>query len=236
MTNAFSTDDGNSWHVRVVGRFRVDGLQFAFLYDPTVNANEVIDLNSCFDRSNGVPPGCRLSGAWDINEHKVVVGSLRDESGTYVGGYAIDLAADTPMVDLLPTPAWLTISSSIARGPMKINENGDILIRCQDASGTWGSFLYNPGIYNGNPDVRAARDGIPQDFSDAYVPESQFIQGNSFLFQLNNPVIDPESLEVGAPRTSGWRYRGRICLPIYVGHLPSLRRLWLSGHLYRCAQ
>ena len=196
ITNAFPL--GNKWQVQVVGMYRhLDGRNIAFLYDPTRNVNACIDLNGCFFTDDGVPldpeslpdtfpAGHHLSAARDINDYQVVIGHLEDESGNR-RGFAIDLTIDPPVLDLLPTNA--SMNSSVRQ----INENGDILIAYQDASGTWGSFLFNPGYYCA-PDLRAQRDGTPLDFSN----ETESLQmldlsGEPRDFRLNNPCEGREA-------------------------------------------
>ena len=121
-----------------------------FLYDPAVDPNKAIDLNNWFDGNRGVPEGCYLRLARDINDENVIIGQLEDQAGNRCG-FAIDLVAETPVVDLLPT-----VDGATDLRPTEINENGDILVIYQDASGTWQSFLFNPGHY-GDPEHRIPR-------------------------------------------------------------------------------
>ncbi len=94
--------------------------------------------------------------------------------------FAVDLAAVNPVVDLLPDMA-----STYSYGS-KINENGDILGVYTDDVGAWRGYIYNPGLYNGDPVVRAARNGSPQDLRNGMTSPSPM--GYSPEFKLNNPV------------------------------------------------
>ncbi len=172
----------NKWQVQAVGAYMdLDGRYTAFLYDPAVDPNKAIDLNSWFDGNRGVPEGYYLRSARDINDENVIIGQLEDQAGNRCG-FAIDLAAETPVVDLLPT-----VDGATDLRPTEINENGDILVIYQDASGTWRSYLFNPGYY-GDPEHRIPRDGTPLDFRDVDVSDLILpLSGSSVFFHLNNP-------------------------------------------------
>lgn len=166
---------------KVVGvLFFPDAPCHAFFCDPNIDS-VAIDLNQWFQEADGVPFGYFLATAQDISDHNVIVGELAVECGP-PRGFAIDLAAETPVVDLLPV-----IESTCSR-PIQINENGDILIIYQDCSGEETAFLFNPGVYGADPHVRELRDGLPLDFSDDVDSLQLLPTGESpRTFQLNNP-------------------------------------------------
>ena len=213
MTSPFKLE--NAWQVQLVGKsLYLDGRGYAFLYDPTRNPNQGIDLNSWFIDSNGVPlpdfvppafpNGYHLESAWDINDEGVVVGRLKNELGSCCG-FAIDLAIPFPALDLMPT------DGATESWPVKINENGDILFRCRDASG-YGSFLFNPGYY-GDPNVRPPRTG-PLDFSNLTSEDARLqilhnkvgrIQADN-NFQLNNPIAERPA-QIAGTTVSGLPFR-----------------------------
>ena len=107
-------------------------------------------------------------------------GFLQQANGN-VHPFALDLGAEHPVVDLLPN-----FGANIAYAT-QINENGDIIVRIMD---TRSAYLFNPGLYNGDPGVRASRNGDPQDFSDGDSPTAT---GKTFLIARFNSTIPWES-------------------------------------------
>lgn len=171
-------NDMNNWG-QVVGWYSTDAGQRAFLYDPTVDADRAIDLNSLV--TAGLPDGWRLRSGVAINDWMVVVGTLEQtgSSPVQVRPFALDLLADNPVVDLLPD---VGVDFSYGR---QINENGDILGGYQTSTGDWEGWAYNPGLY-GDPLDRSPRDGSPIDMS-AEIPDPLLLSGRADEFVLNNP-------------------------------------------------
>ena len=147
----------------------------AFLYAPARNIKLAIDLNDL--AVDGIPEGAWLRAGFAINEWGVVVGCLQQANGD-VHPFALDLGADTPVVDLLPN-----FGAAFASGS-QINENGDIIVRIENPR---SAYLFNPGLYNGDTSVRASRDGEPQDFS-AKTPQLLPAHISTSTIQLNNPL------------------------------------------------
>ena len=142
----------------------------------TSRSSSIIDLTAL--TLPGIPAGYQITSVVGINEHQVLVGYLTNDffaSGNRIA-FAVDLAAFSPVVDLLPD-----MSSTVSYGS-KINENGDILGVYTDGVGASMGYIYNPGIYNGDPVVSAVRDGIPQDLRDGIT--SSLPMGNSHEFKL----------------------------------------------------
>lgn len=147
----------------------------AFLYAPARNVNQAIDLNDL--ATGGIPDGARLSEGVAINDWGVVVGCLQQANGT-VHPFALDLGAETPAVDLLPN-----FGANMAYAT-QINENGDIIVQIMD---TRSAYLFNPGLYNGDPGVRASRDGVSQNFSEE-TPQLLPARLSFNEIRLNNPL------------------------------------------------
>lgn len=105
----------------VVGRYwdvddDDDERSSAFIYFP--GSEQAIDLNTLV--TAGIPDGAWLRSAVGINEWGVVVGSMEHDTGEFTG-YAMDIWADNPVVDLLPD-----FGLGYSYGA-QVNENGDIL-------------------------------------------------------------------------------------------------------------
>jgi len=177
------------------------GLRHAFIYDPTVNPSAATDLHALVLPS--VPDGTTIQSAAGISDRNVVVGYIRNAAGNSQG-FAIDLGTENPVVDLLPT-----FGSTSSLG-VRVNENGDILVAYRDAAGTWASFLFNPGIYNGDPVARATRNGIPLDFTGIDAMDDRVVplplSGDSLYFQLNNPTSG-RAAQVAGKSASGVAFR-----------------------------
>lgn len=159
---------------QVVGWYQDAQGQKGFLYDPSIPGG-VIDLSSL--SLPGIPAGYRISSAVGINDHEVLVGYLTNDfgaSGAHRIAFALDWAAESPVVDLLPN-----MGSPFSYG-RKINENGDIL-GIYDTIQT--AYLFNPGLYAGDPAIRALRDGQAVDFSNDTTSALPF--GSQII---NNPV------------------------------------------------
>jgi hypothetical protein len=191
----------------VVGKFRFPfSHDRAFLY--YLEHPDIIDMHGWFFDANGdplgaippsYPPGYHLTSGDDVSDEMVVVGTLKHEESGESRGYAIDLTIWPPVLDLLPTAGW-SVSS-----PKKINENGDILI-----AGESGAFLFNPGIYNGDPDERALRTE-PRDFSDDDVLILPLCGGDYLpgSHQLNNPDEDGPA-QIAGKTADDFAFRYRI--------------------------
>ncbi|MHB8971187.1 MAG: hypothetical protein ACYC3X_17595 [Pirellulaceae bacterium] len=183
-------------------RADVGGVRHGFLYDSSVNQDLALDLHALLAPS--IPPGWTLRSASDISDVQVVVGVLQDGVGNQQG-FALDLGTEIPVVDLLPT-----LGSTLSMAA-EVNENGDILVAYKDASGAWASFLFNPGIYNGDPGARALRNGVPMDFSHVDVLDDGLellpLSGESTGFRLNNPIAGRAQQIAGAtPSGLAFRY------------------------------
>jgi hypothetical protein len=142
---------------QVVGWYAVGEGRKGYLYDPAIPGG-VIDLSAL--NLPGIPPGYQINSVVGINDHQVLVGYLTNDfglSGDSIG-FAIDWAADTPVVDLLPE-----MGSGYSYG-RKINENGDILGVFEDTGGAIRAYFHNPGVY-GDPGLRAPRDGSALNWS-----------------------------------------------------------------------
>ena len=132
---------------QVVGNYAAEDGQRAFLF----NGDQAIDLNEIV--AAGLPDdGWRLRSALAINDHMVVVGNIEKIGSDPIETrpIAIDLAADNPVVDLLPD---VGVVFGLTAG-YRINENGDILGIYELANGIYGAWFYNPGLYDGDPAVR----------------------------------------------------------------------------------
>lgn len=194
---------GGVWINEVNNRGQVVGWYWgvngrnAFLFAPEVDA--VIDLNSM--NLEGIPDGWRMASAVSINEEQVIVGYLLDEQNELDGrrGFALDLGASTPVVDLLPD---LGAAGSYGRD---INENGDILAGYEDVGGIRRAYLYNPGYYSGDPVVRALRDGLPLDLMNE-IPTLLWLTGRAEEFQLNNP-LSGRPAQIGGTNADGIAFR-----------------------------
>lgn len=176
-TDTMWVNGRNNWG-QVVGKYSAEDGWRPFLFDP--NAGQVMDLNAIV--TGGLPDGWRLRSALAISDWMVVVGSMEEISSGLILPFAIDLAAENPVVDLLPDVGPL---DSWGR---KINENGDILGYYQTADGRWEHWIFNPGLY-GDSASREPRDGTPQDMSGE-IPEFLLQSALSGAFHLNNPVGD----------------------------------------------
>ena len=162
-------------------------------------SSSIIDLTAL--NLPGIPDGYQITSVVGINEHQVLVGYLTNDFGASGNRivFAVDFAAVNPVVDLLPD-----MLSTRSYGS-KINENGDILGVYTDELGAWRGYIYNPGLYNGDPLVRAARDGIPQDLRDGIT--SSLPMGFSPGFNLNNPVGNIPAQVAGTdPNGIAFRY------------------------------
>ena len=168
----------------------------------TSRSSSIIDLTAL--TLPGIPAGYQISSVVGINEHQVLVGYLTNDFGaTGVDGnpiaFAVDFAAVNPVVDLLPD-----MGSTRSYGS-KINENGDILGVYTDEVGAWRGYIYNPGLYNGDPVVRLARNGIPQNLRNGIT--SSLPMGYSPEFKLNNPVGNIPAQVAGTdPNGIAFRY------------------------------
>lgn len=184
---------------QVVGWYLDDFGQKACLYDPAIDPSPAIDLNSI---GLVMPEGYeqyRLASAVAINDHQVVVGYLADAEENRVG-YALDLGAETPVIDLLPD---LQLAYSYGS---QINENGDILGVYEDADGVRMAYLFNPGYYDGDAVIRELRNGIPLDFSDD-IPASLALLGDRTpWFKLNNPS-NGRPAQIGGVNSNGVLFR-----------------------------
>ena len=168
--NVFANDINNLGVV--VGKIQSDLGASAFIYFP--GSGQVTDLNTLV--VDGIPDGAWLRAGNAINDWMVVVGSMEYSTGEVVG-FALDLGAETPVVNLLPE-----LGSGISYGT-QINENGDIL---GFADGVY-NYFFNPGLYDGDPDVRIVRNGMPLDLTeDPTEPLPDDVAGGSWP-QLNNP-------------------------------------------------
>ena len=163
---------------QVVGKYQAEDGTRMFLYDPRCDCDQAFDMNAIV--TAGIPDGWRLRSALAINDYMVVVGNMEEISTGQVRPIAIDLAADNPVVDLLPA---VDVDKSHA---IEINENGDILGMVELVDGLDASWIYNPGLY-GDPSDRDARDPGPLDMSTVS-PELFLLGSRADLFQLNNPV------------------------------------------------
>ena len=184
---------------QVVGHLdMLDGQQIAILFDPATNPNNLIDLNAIVDPVS-TPIGFHLRSATDISNTMVVVGNLEDTLGNRQG-FALDLAIQPPVLDLLPT------NGSTDSTPRHINENGDILIAFTDSVGNWGSFLFHTDIYNGDPNERALRD-VPYDFSDEVVSHLVLpLSGPHLEFSLSSP-FGGRDVQVAGKTADGLAFR-----------------------------
>ena len=180
-TGGVNIDDINNLG-QVVGWYSTADGHRAFLYDAKVNANSVIDLNTLVQ--TGLPDGWHLSSAVGINDKMVIVGCIEPTGGP-IGQFrqpiAIDLGTETPVVDLLPD---VGVDNSYGK---HINENGDILGVYQTENGYYAWF-FNPGLYDGNPQVRAERDGLPLDMTQQVPQRLESLGGRAHFFHLNNAV------------------------------------------------
>ncbi len=149
----------------------------AFLYAPTRDAARTIDLNEL--AVGGIPEGAWLRAGIAINEWGVVVGSLQLADGD-IHPFALDLGVETPVVDLLPH------CGARQAYAVQINEHGDIVVQIDDPP---SAYVLNPGLYNGDPAVRASRNGVPQDLSKQ-TPQLLPADISSGPLQLNNPHGD----------------------------------------------
>ncbi len=160
---------GGQWKVRVVGTYNDSaGVPKAFLYDPIKgDSNRGSDLNRQFFDINGVPVdvatipascplGYWLASACDVSDRGIVVGNLQDNLG-HRRGFAVDLRLSPFVLDVLPD--FGSIDARVSR----INEGGDILIKCKYETGEYRAYIFNPGYYgdSGTPPSR-----LPIDFDD----------------------------------------------------------------------
>ena len=138
-------NDMNNWGDCVGYYETADGERHAWLYNSTIdrnNPNTAIDLNDI--GAVGVPDGCIIASAVGINDFGAIVGYVTLLGDLAVRrGYVLDTSVDPPEFSLLPDndESWV---DTYAR---RINENGDILGSFQRADGTWGAYLFNPGLY-----------------------------------------------------------------------------------------
>ena len=164
---------------QVVGWYSAEDGQRAFIYDATKNGGSVIDLNTVVQ--GGLPEGWRLRSAVSINDHMVIVGimELTGSSPVQVRPIAIDLGTETPVVDLLPD---VGVDFSYGRW---INNNGDILGVYQTENGSFAWF-FNPDLYNGDAQVRAERNGQPQNMTQDVPQDLSALGSRAQQFHLNN--------------------------------------------------
>lgn len=185
---------------QVVGWYVVAEGRKGYLYDPSIG---VIDLGTL--DLPGIPAGYQISSAVGINDHQVIVGYLTNDGGGWGDriAFAMDWATENPVVDLLPH-----MGSTFTYGA-KINENGDILGVYNNEVGVSMAYLYNPGLYNGDPVSRTLRDGQAIDLSNGTtspLPDSNSGFGAQF-FTLNNPVGDRPAQVAGTdPNGIAFRY------------------------------
>jgi len=145
-----------------------------FLYAPTRDATRVINLNDL--TVDGIPQGAKLQSGNALNDWGVVVGALQQANGD-VHPFALDLRAETPVVDLLPH-----LGASLAKGT-QINEHGDIVVQIKDPP---SAYVFNPGLYNEDPAVHDSRDNAPRDLrkQTPHLLPAEISRGP---LQLNNP-------------------------------------------------
>jgi len=174
-TGGYRNDMNNG--AQVVGWCTGDTMpKTGFLFDPSRNPNQAIDLNSLV--TAGIPAGWRIASGVGINDWGVVVGYLENDFGDR-RGFAMDLEVANPVVDLLPD---FGTNHSYGR---RINENGDILGVFTDAQGAPHWYYFNPGLY-GPGWERLARAAGPLNFSGD--TPSLLPVVSEWNAELNNPV------------------------------------------------
>lgn len=122
---------------QVIGWYKTSsGEKRAYLYDPSVNLTQAIDLNTI-----ATPPtGWVIASAVGINDFGMIVGYLEPvgTDGTIRAGYILDISAASPVLQPIPDSEW---SNTL---PRAINEDGDILGLYVNANGFYGAYIYNP--------------------------------------------------------------------------------------------
>lgn len=155
-----------------------EGERHAWLFDPFIDADTAVDLNDI--GAVGVPEGWVIASAVGINDLGAIVGYLTHLGNLNVRrGYVLDLSTNPPVLGLLPDqdPTWVIAIAS------KINENGDVYGAFQRNDGTWGTYLFNPGLYG------------PTDLVPEVIDENVFsIYGDG---NLNNPSANVPTQVVG---------------------------------------
>ena len=203
---------------QVVGNYSAEDGERAFFFDGV----QAIDLNAIV--TAGLPDGWRLRSALAINDWMVVVGNIEKIGSDPIETrpIAIDLAAVNPVVDLLPD---VGVVFGLTAG-YRINENGDILGIYELADGIWGAWFFNPGLYDGDPEVRDLRDGIPQDMSDES-PDPLLIPFRGLDLSLNNPVGDSRAQVAGDVDHVPFRYTLGDAEPEWFPEVDLV--LWVGG-------
>ena len=119
-------------HGQVVGLYLdANGSKRGFVYDPAVDPDTAIDLNTIA----AAPAGWRIRAALAINDDGMIVGSLSPSDDTQKLGFLLDLTTGTLVT--LPNQG-----SSLSNG-VDINESGDVLANYTRADGSHGAYVYN---------------------------------------------------------------------------------------------
>ena len=135
----------------VVGTYVNAGtsLSSGFLYDPSVDPSNAMDLNDIVQPGL---PGWHIESGRSINDAGDIAGTIRQYGDDLVNPCVIDMNVNVapPQLPQLTRieldPVEFDSFYSVSAG---INSSGDITGRIERTDGTWGGFLYNPGIYEG---------------------------------------------------------------------------------------
>jgi hypothetical protein len=155
----FNPSDFNN-RSQAVGWFlsSVDGQRHAWFYDPAVDSNHVIDLNTLVPAED-IPVGWIIGSAIGLNEHGDIVGYLLwkddpNQNDPLRRGYVLNMNVSPPELTLLPD-AGLGYTF-----PKDINNQGIVLGTYRipgDSNGNYGMYLCQAGLYSNQADA-AVRD------------------------------------------------------------------------------
>ncbi len=124
--------------LQTVGRARTrDGLAFAYYYDPAVDPENAVILNSVV---SGIPDGYSIRAATAINEFgeiSVNVEPVNSPGEFYLTGM-VDMNQVPPQLHIVPDRSFTEFSV-----PGDINDWGDLSVYYVNADGTTGYYVYN---------------------------------------------------------------------------------------------
>ena len=149
-----------------------------FLYDPVISLAFGVDLN---DIVEGIPIGWHIRKATAINEVGQIAAYIEPTGSTSLSvlqAVVIDMNPLLPTLQIIPDRGFTTYSVT-----GNINNVGEVTVRYQNASGTWGHYVYN--VYNANPataisDLGVSASGSSPKINDNGVIVGELSNGNGY--------------------------------------------------------
>ena len=148
-TNSMGLLGTNNFGQAVGTHTLANGLSVAIIYDPAINSQRVVDLNSIVPLGANYS-GWRISTANSINSFGQIAARIERTSTTERKAVRIDMNGDplsgqSPQLQVIPVEHLTDYASGGNSHSMDINEFGDILGRYWRKDGTNGVYVYNFG-------------------------------------------------------------------------------------------